>query len=163
MRLFVSVRPSPTAVAHLQAALRGARTSNPEQWHVTLAFLGDVPAAEPLYDGLRAVAALHDPFPLQLSGSGAFGRRATWAGVAGDVASLRSLAAHVEDACRDAGVQLEPRAYRPHLTVGRVDPQVLASYEGPVWQVAEVELVRSVLGQRAVHTVLATFPLGHQA
>src|SRR5687768_4838761 len=163
MRLFVSVRPSPAAVAHLQDALRGRRTSDPGQWHVTLAFLGEVLAAEPLYDGLRAAAALHDPFPLHLAGSGAFGRRATWAGVAGDVASLRSLASDVQDACRDAGVHLDARAYRPHLTVGRIDPHQLASYEGPAWEVAEIELVHSVLGQRAVHTVLAAFPLGHQA
>ena len=163
MRLFVSVRPSAEAVAHLQAALRDLRTSDPAQWHVTLAFLGEVPSAEPLYDGVRAAAALHEPFALRLSGSGSFGRRATWAGVGGDVPALRSLASHVQDACREAGVHLEARTYRPHLTVGRIDPRLLASYDGPSWQVTEIELVRSVLGRRAVHTVLETFGLGHQA
>ena len=42
MRLFVQVRPSADAVDHLRAHLRGVRTSNPDQWHVTLAFLGEV-------------------------------------------------------------------------------------------------------------------------
>lgn len=163
MRLFVQVRPNADAVAHLAAHLRGVRTSPPGQWHVTLAFLGEVAAAEPLHAGLRAAAALHRPFDLRLSGSGAFGPRATWAGVSGDVATLRSLAAHVQDACRDAGVHLDQRAYRPHLTVGRVDPRLLASYDGPAWRVDAVELVQSVLGTRAVHTVLQSYPLGYQA
>ena len=163
MRLFVQVRPSPAAIDHLLAHLRGTRTSNPEQWHVTLAFLGDVDDPSALSDGLRAAAALHPPFSLRLAGSGTFGPRATWAGVAGDVDVLRSLAEHVQDACRDAGVHLERRAYRPHLTVGRVDPRLLSAYEGPDFAVDEVQLVQSVLGKRAVHTVRERYPLAHQA
>ena len=159
----MQVRPSQQAVTHLREHLVTARTSNPEQWHITLAFLGEVPTAEPLYDGLRAAAATHEPFSLRLAGSGTFGRRATWAGVGGDVVHLRSLAEHVQDACRAAGFPLEPRPYRPHLTVGRVDPRVLSSYEGPSWRVEQVELIHSVLGQRAVHTVLDAFPLSYQA
>jgi 2'-5' RNA ligase len=163
VRLFVQVRPSEQAVTHLREHLASARTSTPQQWHVTLAFLGDVPAAEPLYDGLRDAAAAHEPFSLRLVGSGRFGRRATWVGIGGDVIHLHSLAEHVQDACRAAGVPLEPRPYRPHLTVGRVDPRALSSYEGPAWRVAQVELVHSVLGQRVVHTVLHAFPLSYQA
>jgi 2'-5' RNA ligase len=163
VRLFVQVRPSQQAVTHLLEHLASARTSNPAQWHVTLAFLGDVPAAEPLYDGLAAVAAAHEPFSLRLAGGGRFGRRATWAGIGGDAARLHALAEHVQDACRAAGVALDDRPYRPHLTVGRVDPRALSSYEGPSWQVSRIELVHSVLGERAVHTVLRAFPLTYQA
>jgi 2'-5' RNA ligase len=163
VRLFVQVRPSVQAVTHLREHLASARTSNPDQWHVTLAFLGDVPEAQPLYDGLAALAAAHEPFSLRLAGGGRFGRRATWAGIGGDVVHLHALAEHVQDACRAAGVPLEPRPYRPHLTVGRVDPRALSSYEGPAWRVRQVELVRSVLGQRALHTVLHAVPLSYQA
>jgi len=159
VRLFVQVRPSDEAIEHLRAHLAGARTSNPDQWHVTLAFLGEVGSADPLYAGLAAVAAAHAPFRLQLAGGGSFGRRVTWSGVGGDVAELRALASDVQAACRVAGVQLEERAYRPHLTVGRIDRQLLSSYVGPVWDVREFQLVHSVLGQRAVHTVLRSFPL----
>jgi 2'-5' RNA ligase len=84
-------------------------------------------------------------------------------GLGGDVVHLHALAEHVQDACRAAGIELEPRPYRPHLTVGRVDPRVLASYDGPAWPVTQVELVHSVLGQRAVHTVLKASPLTYQA
>ena len=159
MRLFVQVRPTEVALRHLRDHLGGVRTSNPDQWHVTLAFLGEVDSAEPLYDGLAAAASLHAPFRLSLRGGGSFGPRATWAGVGGDVEQLRALVADVEAACRDAGVHLEDRPYRPHLTVGRVDRRLLSTYEGPAWDVRDIQLVHSVLGQRAVHTVLRDFPL----
>jgi 2'-5' RNA ligase len=159
VRLFVQVRPSAEAIQHLRDHLPGVRTSNPGQWHVTLAFLGEVDRPDPLYDGLAAAASLHEPFRLSLRGGGSFGPRATWAAVGGAVEALRALAADVEVACRDAGVHLEDRAYRPHLTVGRVDRRLLSSYEGPSWDVREIQLVHSVLGQRAVHTVLRGFPL----
>jgi 2'-5' RNA ligase len=159
MRLFVSVRPSAEAVTHLSAHLGRTRTAPPDQWHVTLAFLGDVDDDAAVAEGLAVVAALHAPFSLRLAGSGTFGARTTWAGVAGDIERLRALAADVQDACRGAGVELERRTYRPHLTVGRVDPRVLASYEGPAWNVQDIELVQSVLGKRAVHTVRRTYTL----
>ncbi|MDX6199027.1 MAG: 2,3-cyclic 3-phosphodiesterase [Actinomycetota bacterium] len=159
----MQVRPPQQAVTHLREHLASVRTSTPDQWHVTLAFLGDVPAAEPLYDGLTAAAAGHEPFSLRLAGSGRFGPRATWVGVAGDIARLHSLARHVQDVCRAEGVSLEDRPYRPHLTVGGVDPRALSSYEGPAWRVSQLELVHSVLGKRALHTVLRAFPLSYQA
>jgi 2'-5' RNA ligase len=154
VRLFVQVRPSGEAVAHLQAHLGRLRTGKPDQWHVTLAFLGEVDDADALHDGLQAAADLHPPFRLRLAGGGTFGPRTTWAGVAGDVDVLRSLAQHVQDAC-----DLEPRTYRPHLTVGRLDPRLLDGYEGPEFRVDELQLVQSVLGKRAVHTVLRAYPL----
>jgi 2'-5' RNA ligase len=163
MRLFVSARPSPVVVSHLAAHLGRIRTAPPEQWHVTLAFLGDVDHAASVEEALELAAGVHAPFSLRLARSGSFGPRTTWAGVAGDVDALRSLAADVQEACRAAGVELERRAYRPHLTVGRVDPRLLAAYESPAWRVEQIELVQSVLGKRAVHTVRRSFPLRHQA
>ncbi|MDT7538034.1 MAG: 2,3-cyclic 3-phosphodiesterase [Actinomycetota bacterium] len=150
-------------MAHLAAALSSRRTSKPEEWHITLAFLGEVSAPEGLYDGLREAVARTPPFELHLAGSGAFtGARAVWTGVAGDVDGLGALASEVQQACRAVGVPLERRRFRPHLTVGktgRITPAMLSGYEGPPWQVHEVELVHSVLGRTATHTVLERFPL----
>jgi 2'-5' RNA ligase len=163
VRLFVSLRPSRQALAHLGTALAGRRTSNPEQWHITVAFLGEVERPEVLYDGLRAAASRTPEFPLQLAGAGAFsGTRVVWAGVAGDLDALTALAAQVQQACRDAGVVLERRPFRPHLTIGKsgqIEPALLRDYAGPAWTVHEVELVHSVLGTQATHTVLERFPL----
>jgi 2'-5' RNA ligase len=163
VRLFVSLRPSPQSVAHLAAALAGRRTSPPEQWHVTLAFLGEVSRPEIVYDGLRAAASRTPLFELQLAGGGSFNAaRVVWAGLGGDLDGLAALASEAQQACRDAGIALGHRRFRPHLTVGktgRVDPALLSDYRGPPWQVREIELVHSVLGRTATHTVLERFPL----
>lgn len=163
MRLFVSLRPPSDVVAHLAGAAAGLRTTDVRQWHITLAFLGEVPEAEPLVPRLDEVARRSPPLDLELRGSGTFrGQGLVYAGVAGDVDGLRRLAAAVQGACREASVLLEERPYRPHLTVSRrarQDATVLSGYEGPPWTAQEVELVRSHLGQRAVHEVLHRFPL----
>jgi 2'-5' RNA ligase len=163
VRLFVSLRPSEEAVAHLVAALSERQTSRPDQWHITLAFLGEVDSPEGLSDGLQEAAACTSPFPLHLAGGGAFTRaRVVWVGVGGDGESLGGLASDVQRTCRDAGIPLETRRFRPHVTVGRtgrLDPAVLRDYRGPAWQVREVELVHSVLGKTATHTVLERFAL----
>jgi 2'-5' RNA ligase len=163
VRLFVSIRPSRRAVAHLDAALAGRRTSRQDQWHVTLALLGEVADPEVLRGPLGEAARSMQPFDVHLAGGSAFnGARAAWAGVGGDVEALSSLAAAVQQACRGAGAWSGNRRFRPHLTVGtttRIDPPVLDGYAGPSWQVEEIELVQSVLGRTATHTVLERFPL----
>ena len=163
MRLFVSLRPSRSAVSHLDAALAGLRTSPPERWHITLAFLGEVGQPQVLYDGLRVAAVRTPPFELHLAGGGAFrGARVVWACIGGDLGGLAALAAQVQQSCRDAGVALEQRRFRPHLTVGktgRLSSDVLRDYVGPPWVVRDVELVHSVLGKEVTHIVLERFLL----
>ena len=162
MRLFVAVRPPAEAIGHLVAALP-RWPSQPERWHLTLAFLGEVTDPAPVAEQLRAAVTGVAAFPLALRGSGSFGRGAVvWVGLAGDVPALRSLAGAVTRACRAAGADVDDRPYRPHLTVGRKghpDAAALASYDGPVWPVTEVELVRSDVGRTVRHTVLERFPL----
>ncbi|MCA5893104.1 RNA 2',3'-cyclic phosphodiesterase [Isoptericola sp. NEAU-Y5] len=134
MRLFTAVYPSAAASAHLQLALGGVagpavvdpgiglRWVPTEQQHVTLAFHGEVPdGAVPGYvDALGAAVREVAPFELALAGSGAFGGRTLWVGVAGDVDPLRRLAGMAEEAAVDAGLPAADRvAGRPHLTVAR--------------------------------------------
>ena len=162
MRLFVAVRPPAEAIEHLGAALP-RWPSEPERWHVTLAFLGEVADPACVADRLRSAVPAVASFPLALRGSGTFGRGAVvWVGLNGDVPALRSLAGAVVRACLAAGVEVDDRPFRPHLTVGRKghpDVAALASYDGPVWPVTEVELVRSDVGRTVRHTVLERFPL----
>ena len=162
MRTFVAVRPPQAAVEHLRAVLP-AWPSAPQRWHLTLAFLGDIADPAALVPALAEVCAGHAPLDLRLAGSGAFGRGGpVWVGVDGDRAGLTALAGAVAQACRDAGVEVERRPYRPHLTVGRrgrPDPALLAAYAGPSWTASEVELVASRLGPPVEHRVLERFPL----
>jgi 2'-5' RNA ligase len=161
VRLFVALRPPSDAVAHLQAQLT-QWPSAPERWHLTLAFLGEVPD-DAAVDRALATALAGAPSPeLCLAGSGTFGQRAVWVGLDGDLDGLQELARRVSAAVRQAGVPLERGHYRPHLTVGRAgrpDPARLRSYRGPAWTAREVELVRSDLGRTVSHTVLARYPL----
>jgi 2'-5' RNA ligase len=82
-------------------------------------------------------------------------------------APLAALAAAVEAAAVRAGFPAEARAFRPHLTLGRVrdraHPAVAAA--GPLepapFRVAEVVLYRSeLLPEGALHTPVERVPLG---
>jgi 2'-5' RNA ligase len=162
VRTFVAVRPPADAVDHLRAVLP-TWPSAPERWHVTLAFLGEVDDPARLVPGLAEVCTGRPPLRLRLAGSGAFGRGGpVWVGLEGDRAGLHCLADVVARACRDAGIDVERRPYRPHLTVGRrgrPDPARLGAYAGPSWTASEVELVASRLGPPVEHQLLERVPL----
>lgn len=153
MRLFVSLPLPPAQREHLLAALPG-RTTRPDQWHLTLAFLADHDDPASLANGLRGVVAQHPPFRLQVEGGGTF-PGVLWAGIGGDVAALQQLARDVTSVC---GRPDKP--FRPHLTVARRgSAAALAGYRGPEWTVDSIDLVHSVLGRTAEHHVLERFPL----
>ncbi|MFE6050883.1 RNA 2',3'-cyclic phosphodiesterase [Kitasatospora sp. NPDC056446] len=109
MRLFVAVLPPASALEGLAAAvaplraLPGAdrlRWTAVEGWHLTLAFLGEVPAERlpGLEAGLAAVAGAHPAHRLRIAGAGRFGDRVLWAGVEGRTRELRRLAEAVTEA-----------------------------------------------------------------
>lgn len=185
MRLFAAVLPPEDAVRELAAevealrALPGAgalRWTDRPGWHVTLAFFGEVDAgAVPgLSARLERAAARTAPFTLAVRGGGQFGRgRALWAGAAGDLAALRRLAERAEAAGRKAGLPLEHRRYRAHLTVARsrapYDPApwvaALDGFAGTPWTVDALHLVRSHLprsgtpGERPRYETVGRWPL----
>jgi RNA 2',3'-cyclic 3'-phosphodiesterase len=169
MRLFVAVTPPPEAVDELWSATAGMRSvhselrwTRPDKWHLTLAFLGEVDeeARADLTVRLGRAAARHPPVELALNGAGRFGDRVLWTRVAGDVAALRQLAASVRAAARRAGIAVEVRPYRPHLTLARgregadLRPAVdaLAAFAGCAWTAGELHLMRSHLGARPDRT-----------
>lgn len=180
MRLFVSISPPASALNALDADLgptrsvapHGLRWTRPEQWHLTLAFLGEVPDADvPALTSALAGAVGEAPMSLRLAGGGCFGDRVLWVGLAGDVHALRTLAESAGGAARDVGVAMEDASYRPHLTLARAGKEradlrpaaaELAQVVGPSWDVDAVHLVRSRLGAgpggTAVHTPIATWP-----
>ena len=180
MRLFVAVElPGSvrghleSATAPLRASLDGWRWTPPGQWHLTLAFLGEVheDRLPELTRRMGLAARRHGPFELELAGFGAFGslRRARilWVGVGGDRDALTRLADSVSAGARRARIPLEERRYRPHMTLGRrraptdvresVEPA--AEYTGPAWTVGEFVLVQSHLGRTVRHEVRDRFPL----
>jgi RNA 2',3'-cyclic 3'-phosphodiesterase len=161
---------STSALRELAPQLRWTR---PEQWHLTLAFLGEVggDAVDPLVCRLARVAARHPPLSMSFEGGGRFGHRVLWTRVQGDRERLRRLADSVRAAARRSGLPVDERPYRPHLTLARaagtadLRPLVerLASYVGQPWVATRLYLVHSRLGAgpdgSALHEPIAHWPL----
>jgi len=166
------------AVARLIRSLRAApsggrvRWVRPENLHVTLRFLGDV-ASERVPAIARAVgeavAGLR-PFRLRLGAVMVFPspRRPQVLAMEVDPPQpLAQLAEAVEAAVVRVGFAAEPRAFHPHLTLGRLRgraiPRVTApvTVEGEAFGVEEIVLFRSELTRLgAIHTPLARMALG---
>ena len=155
VRLFVAAFPPPVAVDHLAAAVTGlamaragtsagVRLAREEQWHLTLAFLGEVPASlVPVAEramtdcagngaanfAADGAAGFVGPVTLRIGGAGRFdtagrsgarGDTVVWAGLLGDTDRLGDLADRLRAAMRSVSVPFDPRPYRPHLTLARV-------------------------------------------
>jgi len=109
-----------------QTGLPGARWRPEEALHVTLAFYGEV--TETQADDLAAELARipADRFEIELKGVGAFGdahrSHTLWAGVEPNE-RLAVLAGRCRSAAERAGIRMEPRAYKPHLTLAYLKPQ----------------------------------------
>ncbi|MGH3367183.1 MAG: RNA 2',3'-cyclic phosphodiesterase [Nocardioidaceae bacterium] len=181
MRLFVGVELPPPVRAHLEARLQDLRDLLPgwrwapsSQWHVTLAFLGEVPPERlpELTRRMGLAARRHRPFDLTLEGLKTFDSprraRVLWVGVGGSRRALSGLADSVSAGARRAKIELDDRRFRPHVTVGRRRTpddlrDVLAQrpeYAGPGWQVSDFVLVESHLGASVRHQVRERFTLG---
>src|SRR5512143_2060746 len=127
-RLFVALVPPTVVVAPLAAAVAPLRAAHPalawvapERWHLTLVFLGNVPdeVRPALSERLARVAHRHGPVEVAIGGAGRFGQRALWVRAHG---GLRPLATAVGRAAGRAGVQVDDRPFRAHVTLARARP-----------------------------------------
>lgn len=187
MRMFVALRPPPEAADHLDEFLEPRREAAafrwtlPEQLHLTLAFLAEVPDRhlDELVERLERAARRRTAVETRIAGGGAFpdaGRaRVLWAGLDLDDTrrtELARMATGARAAAGKAGVAVEGQRFRPHVTVARLGRpaevsrwvRLLDGYAGPSWTADHVELVASYLGEgprnRPRHEVVETFPLG---
>jgi 2'-5' RNA ligase len=147
----------------LARANAGVRWATPESMHVTLLFLGEVDEREVLAvcRAVKEVAGREPPFPLQVSGVGAFPTprrpKTVWAGITDGAEPLRRLYGLLEAKLLDLGCyRKEERGYTPHLTLGRVkadaDSHALAAelpklmaWDGGRTVVTEVQVFSSEL------------------
>jgi 2'-5' RNA ligase len=122
-RLFVALElPLLTRerLAALDPEIRGVRWMSAEQMHLTMSFLGEVPAEERVHDALAKARV--GSFFLPLTGVGVFGgERPTvvWAGVGKGHPHLFALHKRIQDEVLRAGLEPDLRPFHPHVTLGR--------------------------------------------
>lgn len=128
MRLFVALELPPMLRQRLAfmagAGIPGARWVRPENYHLTLRFIGEMPnhRADEID---QALAELKAPsFALTLAGVGTFhkgGRGVSlWVGVERNPA-LDHLQSKIETALQRCGLEPERRRFTPHITLARLD------------------------------------------
>lgn len=183
--MFVAAMPPVGVLEDLEEFLSVRRDAAdfrwtvPDQWHVTLAFLADVPdrSFDDLVERLARAAAKRRPMQATLSRGGAFpnvGRaRVLWVGVElDDAEELRRLATGCRAAASKAGIEVAGERFKPHVTIGRTRQpveatpwvRVLDTYRGPTYDLDEISLIASHLGEgpkkRPRYELMETFALG---
>jgi 2'-5' RNA ligase len=187
IRAFVAVKATPDFTAkvaevraRLEKRLAGIRWVEPENFHLTLKFLGDIAESriEPIVTALSRVTRATPRFTMTGRGLGVFPDfrrpRVLWMGLEGE--ALGRLAGEVEKVCEELGFHPEPREFSPHLTIGRwrglvrgqagLNQEVARwkDYSFGEWRVTEMTLFQSRLGSGgARYTALAILPLGNGA
>jgi 2'-5' RNA ligase len=125
MRLFVALALPETIRWQLRllcGGLAGARWVPPENFHLTLRFIGEVDGAE-FHDIDAALAGIRAPrFTMSFAGVGHFGGagklRSIWAGVDKQPA-LPHLRDKIESAVVRAGAEPNGQKFHPHVTLAR--------------------------------------------
>lgn len=136
-RTFIAI-PTPEAVGdrleklqnQLGPQLPAIRWNDVKLFHLTLAFLGDVPYVDlnPICEAVARASRTVRRFELEVAGLGVFPTpdkpRVLWAGIAGPgLESLTALRQAVVDAIAETGHRPEDNRFTPHVTLGRIKPR----------------------------------------
>ncbi len=128
-----------------------------ENMHLTLKFLGDIVPShvDMLTQMIRAEADLFDCFELRLNGLGSFPNpkrpRVVYIGIQAP-AALETLQRGIESASRRLGYESEERRFSPHLTLGRVKQNAIASEQQTIRRALEETKIDS-LGTARIDSV----------
>ena len=182
IRAFAGIPIPGSLTGVLSAAQTGlglGRLVQPDNFHITVAFLGEHP--EPLVEDIHlAFEAIRIPaFKVTLKGAGLFGGdrpRVLYIQVEPEPA-LKRLRKKVMQVARASGLQLPRERYSPHVTLARFSRDLdgaqvqeiqdfaarrMVFTAGPI-SVETFKLYRSTLGRKGpVYDVLATYPLGER-
>jgi len=152
LRLFFALWPDDefrAALAAVAGGLRrvcGGRAVASRNLHMTLAFLGNVPAAR--LPELQVIAAglAADSFVLSLDCIGWWrAQRVVWAGTEKCPRDLEMLAAALAGRLQAGGFRTEARRFVPHVTLlrnaGKVPPP--EAFQPLIWRPRQFVLVRS--------------------
>jgi 2'-5' RNA ligase len=186
LRLFVAI-PMPEAVRNeiisVQQEMQrlvsptAIRWTKPEQFHLTLRFLDDVPVERvpALHEAIGTVCCGDSPLRLRAQGVGFFPNarspRVIWVGVSDGEGRLADLQKKIEDAVQPFAERPGTEKFAGHVTLGRVkflnrqEVEKLAAQAQALkdrllgeWTAPEIELMQSrLLPTGAEHSLLAAF------
>ena len=106
----------------LRGGLPGARWIDPENYHLTLRFIGDVDDQTELEVASLLGRVRRQPFELRFDALSSFGGRRPRAVIAAlaQTAALMELQAEHERLMQRVGLEPEGRKYTPHVTIARL-------------------------------------------
>lgn len=164
-------------IGDMEEAGMSAKWVEPQNMHLTLKFLGDLPRTriQPLADAVRRAVQGEPRFEVVLLGAGAFPSparpRVLWAGVREGADRLARLSRSIDESTVASGFAPADKAFRPHLTIGRARGEsvgvraadIISRYSDALWGTVAadcVHVVASVLKPSGpVYTSLARIPL----
>ena len=154
MRLFIAINFNKDTMSKLfdicewlKAGSEQGRFSDPENLHLTLAFLGECRMAQALSAKSAMDASRFSPFAVSIDRVGRFRRDGGdiwWAGVR-ESKPLTDLQRRLSDHLTAKGFTLDTRKFSPHITLGRevvtqLQPKTLEPFGETV---SAVELMKS--------------------
>ena len=173
MRLFIGISPTDDvrkALVKAQNFLQrhGITGSylEPENLHLTLAFIGEYPEIDPVLDAIEQL--VFSPFPITYTHLGTFRESIVWSGIE-ESAPLSALVKHLRYELAKADIPFDNSSFSPHFTLARhadfskgIPP---AEIEPVTMTVDQITLYRSDRGKNGmiyteVGIVKAPYPVG---
>ena len=188
LRVFLALdldEPIKSQLLRLQERLASVgadvRWVKPEHIHLTMKFLGDVSdsTAADVCRLCRNVAAEFEPFEFEVRAAGCFANhglpRVVWIGIDDPSGFVRRLHQRIEKTLAPLGLRRERRAFKPHVTLGRVRSARNAielraevkkndHFQAGTAQASEITVYSSQLGpQGPLHTVIGRAKFASQS
>lgn len=126
IRLFVAIdfpKELKTTISQIIPIENGFRKPLPEQIHLTLKFIGNVPYASKSTI-IELLKEIHQPaFPLTIQGAGCFVHKkipqVLWISIINS-SMLQALKNNIDQALESLGFKKENREFVPHITISRL-------------------------------------------
>ncbi|HKP86237.1 MAG TPA: RNA 2',3'-cyclic phosphodiesterase [Blastocatellia bacterium] len=148
----------------------------PSNIHLTIKFLGDIPApsVETVRGAVGRASRSIGEFEIEIGGAGCFpsprSPRVLWVGLSGLPEALKRLHSNIENELDREGFARERKRFSPHLTIGRVrsphnaartaEDLIATGFEPEAFRATEVIVMRSDLNSAgSVYTPQATIKL----
>lgn len=140
-RTFIAFELPENIVAcleRLQQALKrhglNIRWVNPQNIHLTLKFLGDIPVGKypEIESAIKLTTQAFEPPALSVAGMGVFptikNARVLWTGLGGETETLVKLHQNLDTQLSCLGIKKENRPFKSHLTLGRIKKRVVPAH-----------------------------------